>query len=168
MGICHLHHTMPIIVHADVKPENIFVDSTLGCKVGDLGGSVLLQETQTHHKAAISILYASPKRMRRVHAIKYQKAPAHKDTQASWLSLADDAYSFGVTIFDALVRGEQNELFDEFEDRELMEGVKNGTCTIESQLPGKSIDDRKFLRRSFPEVNPVVLDHVRLDDCKLL
>jgi len=152
MGICHLHHTQPLIVHADLKPENIFIDSKLHCKVGDLGGSVLLYDYASHPKAAVTMLYASPKRMRRIKSLRAARRAggAPFASQDAWLSLADDTYAFGVTIYDALVRGDENMLFDHLEDADLINGVSSGDLLVEKELPSKSLYDTSFIRRSFP------------------
>ena len=45
-GLCYLHHDCsPLIVHRDVKSNNILLDSTLHAHVADFGLAKLFQDT---------------------------------------------------------------------------------------------------------------------------
>jgi len=146
-GMAHLHHNQPQIVHADLKSENIFVDKVVGCKVGDLGGSVLLDGIDTHHAAPLSLIYASPNRLSAWG--KELVKPSFKETsgnqsQGARLQLADDVYAFGIMVFELLTR--QEAWGSVPEDDALVQGVINGTLFLVNELPQR---DASFLTGKF-------------------
>lgn len=112
-GLLYLHRDSPqLIVHGDIKPENILLDEKLNPKIADFDISKLFPEDKTH------VSTEDPK------GTHGYVAPEHATSGKS--SPKADVYSFGVVLLE-LVTGEK-ELFrkpivlrwvwDSFEKRE--------------------------------------------------
>ncbi len=72
------------ILHRDLKPQNIFVDSEMNLKVGDFGVSRLLDSTQQNCKTSAG----SP----------FYMAPEMVDSQS--YSYKADVWSLGCVIYE--------------------------------------------------------------------
>lgn len=147
LGIAHLHYSQPQIIHADLKSENIFVDEYGVCKVGDLGGSVLLDSVNTHYKAPFSLIYASPKRI----------AAVVEKTKKIQLSFYDDVYSYGTMIYEMLTRTEP---WQQISDMELVKAMIAGQADLTTQLPSRNVSQVTWLHGKFEDVPQSVVDTV--------
>lgn len=97
LGLAWLHEMG--VVHADLKPDNILIDSNGVCKVGDFGFSRLHQNS--HHLTQTSNamgdpkgapLYMGPERLKYISRQDYS-APAFKES---------DVYSFAILLWEIL------------------------------------------------------------------
>jgi serine/threonine protein kinase len=88
-ALCGLEHVHRMgIVHADVKPENVFVDAAGVAKLGDFDVSkdAATRVTLGATIVGFSLAYAAPEVLRGVSASK-----------------AGDVYAFGLTMFDIVI-----------------------------------------------------------------
>jgi ankyrin repeat protein/serine/threonine protein kinase len=88
-ALCGLEHVHRMgVVHADVKPENVFVDVDGVAKLGDFDVSKddATRVTMAATIVSFSVAYAAPEVLRGVSASK-----------------AGDVYSFGLTMFDIVI-----------------------------------------------------------------
>ncbi|MCO5588966.1 hypothetical protein L7F22_042930 [Adiantum nelumboides] len=60
-GLCCLHHDcFPVVVHRDVKSNNILLDSNMEARVADFGVAKLIEETESMSVIAGSYGYIAP------------------------------------------------------------------------------------------------------------
>ncbi|KAH9305955.1 hypothetical protein KI387_010359 [Taxus chinensis] len=85
-GLCYLHHDcFPLVVHRDVKSNNILLDSNLNARVADFGVAKLIENNETMSTVAGSYGYIAP-----------EYAYTLKVDEKS------DIYSFGVVLMELL------------------------------------------------------------------
>eukprot|EP00931_Biecheleriopsis_adriatica_P092725 TRINITY_DN6650_c0_g1_i5.p1 TRINITY_DN6650_c0_g1~~TRINITY_DN6650_c0_g1_i5.p1 ORF type:complete len:734 (+),score=81.16 TRINITY_DN6650_c0_g1_i5:113-2314(+) len=104
-GLCFLHSQSPPIVHADVKPPNVFVqtiDGQMQIKLGDFGVSL-------HAKPGVSAIGCSPA----------YAAPEVRNGKG--LSTASDVFSFG-RVAQLVILGELPHIWSEAEPLPLAGG----------------------------------------------
>ncbi|MCO5604578.1 hypothetical protein L7F22_058746 [Adiantum nelumboides] len=85
-GLCYLHHDcFPVVVHRDVKSNNILLDSNMEARVADFGVAKLIEETESMSVIAGSYGYIAPE-----YAYTMQ------------VDEKSDIYSFGVVLLELL------------------------------------------------------------------
>lgn len=85
-GVVYLHtHSEKPIVHLDLKPDNILLDSNMNPKIGDFGLSKELQDDETNASVRGTLGYMPPEYI--VEGI---------------ISLKNDVYGFGVTLLEII------------------------------------------------------------------
>lgn len=85
-GLCYLHHDcFPLVVHRDVKSNNILLDSNLDVRVADFGLAKLIEKNESMSMVAGSYGYIAP-----------EYAYTLKVDEKS------DIYSFGVVLMELL------------------------------------------------------------------
>ncbi|XP_057827828.1 MDIS1-interacting receptor like kinase 1 [Cryptomeria japonica] len=85
-GLCYLHHDcFPIVIHRDVKSNNILLDCNLDARVADFGLAKFIQKNETMSMVAGSYGYIAP-----------EYAYTLKVDEKS------DIYSFGVVLMELL------------------------------------------------------------------
>lgn len=85
-GLCYLHHDcFPVVVHRDVKSNNILLDSNMEARVADFGVAKLIEATESMSVIAGSYGYIAPE-----YAYTMQ------------VDEKSDIYSFGVVLLELL------------------------------------------------------------------
>ena len=88
-GLKYLHEYKPPIIHRDVKCENIFINKNTGeVKIGDLGLSIILKDTEYADQFCGTIEYCSPEVYQKKYGVK------------------SDIYSFGMSMIE-MITGEK-------------------------------------------------------------
>ena len=88
-GLKYLHEYKPPIIHRDIKCENIFINKNTGeVKIGDLGLSIILKDTEYAEQFCGTIEYCSPEVYQKKYGVK------------------SDIYSFGMSIIE-MITGEK-------------------------------------------------------------
>ena len=88
-GLQYLHEYKPPIIHRDIKCENIFINKNTGeVKIGDLGLSVILKDTEYAEQFCGTIEYCSPEVYNKKYGVK------------------SDIYSFGMSMIE-MITGEK-------------------------------------------------------------
>ncbi|KAH3767007.1 serine/threonine protein kinase [Pelomyxa schiedti] len=83
-GLNFLHTFDPIIIHCDIKPANLLVDSKLNCKVADFGMSIFAEGSK---RVSSSVQWAAPEVL--------NKAP---------YTTKSDVYSYGISLWEIFTR----------------------------------------------------------------
>uniref|UniRef100_A0A0E0FAV6 Protein kinase domain-containing protein n=1 Tax=Oryza meridionalis TaxID=40149 RepID=A0A0E0FAV6_9ORYZ len=87
-GVVYLHtHSEKPIVHLDLKPDNILLDSSMNPKIGDFGLSKELQDDDINASVSGTLGYMPPE-----YIIE------------GTVSLKNDVYGFGVTLLETITR----------------------------------------------------------------
>ncbi|CAN6456776.1 unnamed protein product [Victoria cruziana] len=125
-GLCYLHHDCsPLIVHRDVKSNNILLDSNLEAHVADFGLAKFLQESGTSEcMSAIAGSYG-------------YIAPEYAYTLK--VDEKSDVYSFGVVLLELLTGKKPVGEFGDGVD--IVQWVKNTTNSAKEKV-GKILDIR--------------------------
>ena len=88
-GLKYLHEYKPPIIHRDIKCENIFINKNTGeVKIGDLGLSIILKDTEYADQFCGTIEYCSPEVYQKKYGVK------------------SDIYSFGMSMIE-MITGEK-------------------------------------------------------------
>ena len=88
-GLKYLHEYKPPIIHRDIKCENIFINKNTGeVKIGDLGLSIILKDTEYADQFCGTIEYCSPEVYQKKYGVK------------------SDIYSFGMSVIE-MITGEK-------------------------------------------------------------
>ena len=88
-GLKYLHEYKPPIIHRDIKCDNIFINKNTGeVKIGDLGLSVILKDTEYAEQFCGTIEYCSPEVYQKKYGVKC------------------DIYSFGISMIE-MITGEK-------------------------------------------------------------
>ena len=88
-GLKYLHEYKPPIIHRDIKCENIFINKNTGeVKIGDLGLSIILKDTEYADQFCGTIEYCSPEVYQKKYGVK------------------SDIYSFGISMME-MITGEK-------------------------------------------------------------
>ena len=88
-GLKYLHEYKPPIIHRDIKCDNIFINKNTGeVKIGDLGLSVILKDTEYAEQFCGTIEYCSPEVYQKKYGVKC------------------DIYSFGMSMIE-MITGEK-------------------------------------------------------------
>ena len=88
-GLKYLHEYKPPIIHRDIKCENIFINKNTGeVKIGDLGLSIILKDTEYAEQFCGTIEYCSPEVYQKKYGVK------------------SDIYSFGMSMIE-MITGEK-------------------------------------------------------------
>ena len=88
-GLKYLHEYIPPIIHRDIKCENIFINKNTGeVKIGDLGLSIILKDTEYAEQFCGTIEYCSPEVYKKKYGVK------------------SDIYSFGMSMIE-MITGEK-------------------------------------------------------------
>ena len=88
-GLQYLHEYKPPIIHRDIKCENIFINKNTGeVKIGDLGLSIILKDTEYAEQFCGTIEYCSPEVYKKKYGVK------------------SDIYSFGMSMIE-MITGEK-------------------------------------------------------------
>ncbi|EEC79423.1 hypothetical protein OsI_20395 [Oryza sativa Indica Group] len=126
-GLVYLHeHAHGVIIHRDVKPENILLDEDLNAKVADFGLSKLVASTEN----------APPTEL--IMGTNAYMEPEYKRTGR--LSDKIDVYSFGIVMMELVIKNDvmRSILSD------LPNGVPNNVMRlILSDLPADPSDDHE-------------------------
>eukprot|EP00249_Psilotum_nudum_P013205 c24213_g1_i1 orf=617-3619(-) len=113
-GLCYLHHDcFPVVVHRDVKSNNILLDTNMDARVADFGVAKLLERTESMSVIAGSYGYIAPE-----YAYTMQ------------VDAKSDIYSFGVVLLELLTG--KRPIEPEFGDNtNIVEWVREKTQTSE-------------------------------------
>jgi WNK lysine deficient protein kinase len=88
-GLKYLHEYKPPIIHRDIKCDNIFINKNTGeVKIGDLGLSIILKDTEYAEQFCGTIEYCSPEVYQKKYGVKC------------------DIYSFGMSMIE-MITGEK-------------------------------------------------------------
>lgn len=88
-GLKYLHEYKPPIIHRDIKCDNIFINKNTGeVKIGDLGLSIILKDTEYAEQFCGTIEYCSPEVYQKKYGVK------------------SDIYSFGMSMIE-MITGEK-------------------------------------------------------------
>ena len=88
-GLKYLHEYKPPIIHRDIKCDNIFINKNTGeVKIGDLGLSIILKDTEYADQFCGTIEYCSPEVYQKKYGVK------------------SDIYSLGMSIIE-MITGEK-------------------------------------------------------------
>ncbi|KAJ8775900.1 hypothetical protein J1605_015963 [Eschrichtius robustus] len=99
LGMCYLHSQNPMLLHWDLKPPNVLLDSELHAKLADLGLSTFLEGSQSgagSGESGSTPAYLAPELL----------------ADINWkASMASDVYSFGILMW-AVLAGREAEIVD--------------------------------------------------------
>ena len=141
-GMAFLHNADPEVVHNDIKPSNILVDSNFGCKVADFG---LAGATGVF--AGGTPEYMAPELITLGQAGK-----------------ASDVYAFGIVLWELATR---DRVYTEFSAAQIIAKVANdglrppapsGSSCCWKQLMEACWQDDHTLRPSFEEITSALIE----------
>ena len=134
-GLAYLHNHDPVIIHRDLKSQNIMLDEKMTTKIGDFGLSKFREIGKTMSICG-SPLWVAPEVLR---GEKY--------------GCACDVYSFGIIVWEALAWSEP---YPDMGSTDVMNGVACGT--LRPQAPPETPPDLATILESCwatkPETRP--------------